>query len=68
MHEHTTGRASAVSEWQAFLAANPDIEALDAFIIDVNGNTLGKRLPADDGAKVYEDGVQFSACAPTAPV
>jgi glutamine synthetase len=66
MHEHTTGRAGTVSEWRAFRAANPDIATLDAFIIDVNGNTLGKRLPAADGAGVYEHGVQFSACAPIA--
>jgi glutamine synthetase len=66
MHEDTIGGTQAASEWQAFLAANPDIEALDAFIMDVNGNTLGKRLPAGDGAKVFDDGVQFSACAPVA--
>ncbi len=66
MHDDTTGGTAASSEWQAFVAANPDLEALDAFIMDVNGNTLGKRLPAVDGAKVFEDGVQFSACAPVA--
>jgi len=63
MHEHSSNTSAPVAEWQAFLAANPDIEAIDAFVIDVNGNTAGKRLPATDGATLYADGVQFSACA-----
>lgn len=63
MHEHTKSPTLALNEWQVFHAANPDIEAIDAFTIDVNGNTAGKRLPASDGAKLYADGVQYSACA-----
>ena len=54
---------AALSEWQAFQAANPDIQAIDAFIIDLNGHTTGKRLPAADGDKLYKDGVMYSACA-----
>jgi glutamine synthetase len=50
-------------EWTDFLAAHPDIKALDAFIIDVNGNALGKRIQVEDAAAVFTDGVQFSACA-----
>jgi glutamine synthetase len=50
-------------EWTDFLAAHPDIQALDAFIIDVNGNALGKRVQVEDAAAVFTDGVQFSACA-----
>jgi glutamine synthetase len=63
MHERNPSKFAPLSEWQAFYAANPDLEAIDAFVIDVNGHTLGKRLPAADGAKLYEDGVQFSASA-----
>ncbi|HXQ64737.1 MAG TPA: glutamine synthetase family protein [Steroidobacteraceae bacterium] len=63
MHEHTKTTLAPPAEWQAFLAANPHVEAVDAFVIDVNGNTAGKRLPATDGAALYADGVQFSACA-----
>jgi len=50
-------------EWTDFLAAHPDIKALDAFIIDVNGNAVGKRVQVEDAAAVFADGVQFSACA-----
>ena len=63
MHERKTGKTAALSEWQAFRAANPDIQAIDAFIIDINGNTAGKRLPASDAEKLFKDGVMFSACA-----
>jgi glutamine synthetase len=50
-------------EWTDFLAAHPDIKALDAFIIDVNGNAVGKRVQVEDAASAFTDGVQFSACA-----
>jgi glutamine synthetase len=50
-------------EWTEFLAAHPDITGLDAFIIDVNGNAVGKRVRVEDAAAVFADGVQFSACA-----
>ncbi len=52
-----------VCEWTEFLAAHPDITALDAFIIDVNGNAVGKRVQVEDAETVFTDGVQFSACA-----
>ena len=51
------------SEWTAFLDAHPDITGLDAFIVDVNGNAVGKRVRVEDGAGVFADGVQFSSCA-----
>ncbi len=66
MHERNTGNTAPVTEWRAFRAANPDIEFIDAFVIDINGNTAGKRLPAADGEKLYQDGVMFSACSPIA--
>ena len=50
-------------EWTDFRAAHPDVKALDAFIIDVNGNAVGKRVQVEDAATVFTDGVQFSACA-----
>lgn len=61
MHEHKTVKSAPLNEWTEFRTANPDIEAIDAFVIDANGNTSGKRLPAEDGAKLYADGAQFSA-------
>jgi glutamine synthetase len=36
---------------------------LDAFIVDINGNMIGKRLPAAHFARVCEKGVQYSAAA-----
>lgn len=61
MHEQPTGQTAQLSEWAAFRAAHPDIQAIDAFVIDANGNASGKRLPAADGDKLYSDGIQFSA-------
>jgi glutamine synthetase len=66
MHERTPGQTAPLSEWQAFRAENPDIQFIDAFVMDINGNTAGKRLPAADADKLYADGVMFSACAPVA--
>ena len=64
----SNGAAAAAAEWQEFSRAHPDVEALDAFIIDVNGNTLGKRLSVADARKAFTDGVQFSSCALIADV
>lgn len=50
-------------EWTEFLAAHPGLTGLDAFIVDVNGNAVGKRVRVEDAAAVFTDGVQFSACA-----
>src|SRR5579884_3942836 len=55
---------ATVEELTCFRDANPDIEYLDAFMIDVNGNALGKRLPWGHAGKVFESGVAYSACAP----
>lgn len=66
MHEQTSSSTAPLSEWQQFRHANPDIQAIDAFIIDLNGHTTGKRLPVADGDKLYKDGVMYSACAPLA--
>lgn len=43
------------------LAEAPEPRFLDAFVIDVNGNCLGKRLPGDQAAALAQTGVQFSA-------
>jgi glutamine synthetase len=51
------------NEIDSFLHANPDIEWIDAFVIDVNGLARGKRVPVADLRQLYATGVQFSACA-----
>jgi glutamine synthetase len=55
-------------EWQEFARSHSQLTALDAFIIDANGNTLGKRLAITDAHKAFTDGVQFSSCALIADV
>lgn len=55
---------ATVDELARFREQNPDIAYLDAFMIDVNGNALGKRLPWNEAAKVFDGGVAYSACAP----
>ena len=53
-------RKAFAAEVAAFLAAHPDVEAVDAFVVDVNGHALGKRVPVTyrvlgkDGAVLAE--------------
>jgi glutamine synthetase len=62
-------RASAtLEEWRAFARTHPQLTALDAFVIDVNGNTVGKRLAIEDAHRAFTDGVQYSSCALIADV
>lgn len=61
MHEHQTYSNASISEWQSFSLANPDIRYIDAFVIDMNGHTSGKRVPVEDVEALYRDGIQFSA-------
>ena len=60
--------SASFKEWQEFARSHPEITALDAFIIDVNGNTLGKRLAVSDAHKAFTEGVQYSSCALIADV
>ena len=45
-----------VQEAQAFLAANPDIEMVELFILDANGVPRGKLLHREELLAVYEAG------------
>src|ERR1700726_2478925 len=60
--------SASLDEWRKFSSAHPQLSALDAFIIDVNGNTLGKRLAVADAHRAFTEGVQFSSCALIADV
>ncbi|HVW67427.1 MAG TPA: glutamine synthetase family protein [Steroidobacteraceae bacterium] len=51
-------------EIDRFSGEHPDLEWVDAFMLDVNGLARGKRMPASDLRQIYSAGVQFSACAP----
>ena len=50
-----TGRAKA-GEVEAFLKANPDLEAAEAFVTDPTGIARGKLLRAADLARIYQEG------------
>ncbi len=68
MHERKHGTYAAVGEWDDFLVTNPDIQAIDAFVIDLNGNLQGKRLEAADAPGLFKNGVLFSASSLVADV
>ncbi|MGI9480782.1 MAG: glutamine synthetase family protein, partial [Hyphomicrobiales bacterium] len=51
--------AAEKNEGAAFLEANPQMKDLEAFIIDLCGNAVGKRYPASDIPKLFEGGTQF---------
>jgi glutamine synthetase len=63
MNVATEQTAHPSDEIETFLRANPDVEWIDAFVIDVNGLARGKRMPVADLRQIYATGVQFSACA-----
>lgn len=46
-----------VDEPATFLRAHPDVETVDAFVVDHNGIARGKRLPASAIVKIYENGL-----------
>ncbi|HUF57675.1 MAG TPA: glutamine synthetase family protein [Thermohalobaculum sp.] len=43
-------------EAEAFLAQNPGIRHIDAFLIDLCGNAFGKRYPAEDIPALFAEG------------
>lgn len=53
--------SSLTGEAEEFLAARGDVEHLDAFIIDLCGNAVGKRFPASEIRGLYASG--SSLCA-----
>ncbi|MEM7056585.1 MAG: glutamine synthetase family protein [Pseudomonadota bacterium] len=53
--------ADLSDEAEAFLTVNPDVKTLDAFIIDLCGNPVGKRYPATDIPKLFSDGSTMCA-------
>ncbi|MEH6651915.1 MAG: glutamine synthetase family protein [Motiliproteus sp.] len=58
----TTSSVTATgSEAIQFLEQNPDIEAVDLLISDLNGITRGKRIERSSLKKVYTDGVALPA-------
>lgn len=48
---------------EEFFQANPDIETLEAFMVDVNGVLRGKRIPAGKAASIFKSGVRLPRSA-----
>lgn len=53
--------SSTPQEAAEFLAAHPNVEYLDAFVIDLCGRAIGKRFPRGQIEKLYKSGSQFCA-------
>jgi glutamine synthetase len=50
---------TAKAEFEALVAAHPDLECIDAVIVDIAGTIRGKRLPIADGPRLFEQGMQL---------
>ncbi|HVZ69864.1 MAG TPA: glutamine synthetase family protein [Rhizomicrobium sp.] len=46
-------------EFEAFAASHPEIEYLDAVVVDLCGILRGKRMGIDEAAKIFESGMQI---------
>ncbi len=49
----------AQAEFEALTARHPELEALDAVIVDLCGVLRGKRLPIREAGKIFEQGMQI---------
>lgn len=52
-------KAPLPEEVQDFLKGHPGIDAVDAFLFDLNGTALGKRYPIDEIGKICEGSFAF---------
>ncbi len=50
---------TAHGEFTALAAAHPDLECVDAMIVDIAGTLRGKRLPLADAPRLFEHGMQL---------
>jgi glutamine synthetase len=49
----------AKAEFEALLASQPEIELVDAVLVDICGTSRGKRLPVADAARLFQTGMQI---------
>ena len=54
-----SNKQSAGNDGAAYLAANPDLEAIEFLISDTNGVLRGKWSPAEALSKAFETGINF---------
>jgi len=58
--DHTSfDKISDIAEYDAFIEANPDLQAVEFLLVDPNGVMRGKWAPADALKKAFTDGVNF---------
>jgi glutamine synthetase len=50
---------AAQAEFETLTARHPELEALDAVIVDLCGVLRGKRLPIKEAGKIFEQGMQI---------
>jgi len=48
-----------IEEYESFMAANPDLQAVEFLLVDPNGVMRGKWAPADSLKKAFKEGVNF---------
>jgi len=48
-----------MAKQQAFFDANPRIETVEAFIVDINGVLCGKKIPRDMSDKLFKAGIRM---------
>ncbi len=51
----------SAAELDAFLADHPRLRTVDAFLFDVSGRAIGKRLPLEDARKLWGPGMRLPA-------
>jgi glutamine synthetase len=64
-HVHPTWRLrdmnARTTELEEFLETNPDVSHIDALVVDLCGNAIGKRVPAGQAGSLFSTGT--STCA-----
>jgi len=50
---------AARAQFDAAVAAHPDLECVDAVVVDISGTMRGKRLPLAEAARLFDTGMQL---------
>lgn len=46
-------------EFEALIGAKPQIQSIDAVLVDINGVLRGKRLPVNEAGRLFDSGMQI---------
>ena len=55
--------SDAIERAKDFFAQHPEIDVLEAFIVDVNGQLRGKWVPVDSAMKVMKNQLRFPSAS-----